>query len=227
MNCEFNGDISSFNELNEYIDFFESKGMLNKNTGSITTLALLTHSDKSKDIIGIDIKCVSRSVNGYLTYLRNIGDLDKSINHFFELKQKINEPKMDITNMIDPNMFSNPLKVASYIKFIVVNEINYMFGLDYYNPEKTPQTNNTFLTCREYLNKHSTKYSNIHDVIDSYYLYLIKTYNCYYEYYVLYDYLLCYAHHLETFGKSLVKKQKGGKRKNTKYRCKNKKSTFE
>jgi hypothetical protein len=47
-------------------------------------------------IIGIDIKCVSRSVNGYLTYLRNIGDLDKSINHFFELKQKINEPKIKI-----------------------------------------------------------------------------------------------------------------------------------
>jgi len=215
--CQFNGDKNSFDELNDYIELFNNKGLINKNSDSITKLALLVHSDTSKSIPGIDIDCVSRSVNGYITYLKNLGDTDKSIRHFFELKQNINITNNDSIDIIDPYIFSNPFKAASYIKFIVVNEINNMFGLDYYNPNLNMNIDNKFLKCND---DFLSKYSDINEGIDQYYFYLIRAYTAYFEYYALYDYLLCYAYHLEEFGKSLIEnnKQIAGKIKKTKYR---------
>jgi len=135
---------------------------------------------------------------------------------------------MNITNndsldIIDPDIYSNPFKAASYIKFIVVNEINNMFDLDYYNPNLNINIDNKFFKCNDDFLR---KYSNIDEGIDQYYFYLIRAYTAYFEYYALYDYLLCYAYHLEEFGKTLIEnKQIAGKFKKTKYRkYKNKKS---
>ena len=214
--CEFNGDKNSFDELNDYIELFNNNGLINKNSDSITKLALLVHSDKSRTIPGIDINCVSRAVNGYITYLKNLGDRDKSIRHFFELKQNMNITNNDLLDIIDPDIFSNPFKAASYIKFIVVNEINNMFELDYYNPNLNMNIDNKFLKCND---EFLRKYSDINEGIDQYYFYLVRAYTAYFEYYALYDYLLCYAYHLEEFGKSLIEnKQIAGKIKKTKYR---------
>lgn len=214
--CEFNGDIYSFNELNGYINFFIGAGLINS-SDSITKLALLVHSDKAKRIPGIDIDCVSRSVNGYISYLRTLGDLDKSIRHFFELKQTEVVPTNGL-DIIDNSLFSNPFKVASYIKFIVVNEINSMFNIDYYNPTSKVPVDNMFIKCSDFLKN----YTDINQGIDQYYLYLVRTYTAYFEYYALYDYLLCYAYHLEEYGKTLVKnkqiKQVGRKTKKNKNR---------
>ena len=234
--CTFNGDINSFNELNGYIDLFIERGLLDKNTESVTKLTLLVHPDnKEKQLPGIDSDCIVRSVNGYITYLKDKGDSDKSINHFFELKNSVSNSSTigidGLSEIIDPDIFSNPFKTASYIKFIAVNEINNMFNIDYYsrnleNDLEKINFKDKFLTCDEFLKKYAGDYSDEYEAINEYYCYLCKCYTVYFDYYALYDYLLCYAYHLEEYGKTLIENKKtGGKNKKTKNKkTKNKKT---
>jgi hypothetical protein len=234
--CTFNGDINSFNELNGYIDLFIERGLLDKNTESVTKLISLVHPDnKEKQLPGIDTDCIVRSVNGYITYLRDKGDFDKSLSHFFELKNSIsNNSNIGIDNLADiiyPDIFSNPFKTSSYIKFIAVNEINNMFNIDYYsknleNDLEKINFKDKFLTCDEFLKKYAGDYENEYEAINEYYYYLCKCYTVYFDYYALYDYLLCYSYHLEEYGKTLIENKKiGGKNKQTKNKqTKNKKT---
>ena len=190
MKCEFNGDLKSFQELEGYLAVLEETF---PDCNDFKKLLLKIHPDKVKGNYG----CVITSVNGYLNYLKEKGDTNTSFKHFKDLSNEVILNPINGTSPIDTGIFTNPIKTASFMKFCNVNDIKNTFGLDYHNMNINDGKTDMFPTYRKFLSDYP--FLNEIEGPIKYKLHLYYLLYGYMKQYCLFDYVLCYSHHLNEY----------------------------